>query len=202
MMLPARERNTARAQGMVRSTWTWLDRARSMSFIWFLMGALVGGGLVWVFLSRQSDLRVAEAEFRVQKELEQAQSNANDADLAHRETKERLIALQLQHDALLTRHATGQPEPSEVPLPDGAPLAAMLAQTTGPAPAGDAGDLKRVKGIGPTIERRLKELGVASLSDLAALSPAEIDRINARLDFPGRIQRERWIEQARELLGS
>ena len=58
------------------------------------------------------------------------------------------------------------------------------------------------RGSGRRSKRRLNELGVKDLADLAGLEPAEVDRINAKLDFPGRIQRERWIEQAKDLLGA
>ena len=35
---------------------------------------------------------------------------------------------------------------------------------------------------------------------LAELTPAEVQRINGAIDFPGRIERERWVEQARRFL--
>jgi predicted flap endonuclease-1-like 5' DNA nuclease len=187
-----------------------------MGFIWFLLGALLGGGLVFFFLTRQSDLRVAEAEMRVAKELKQAQDNAADADLAHHETKERLIALQLDHEGLRAEIERARQLGSGGAAKEVEAAPAVAAATgTGPvsslgspalggtpaAPPGDPNDLKRVKGIGPALERRLNELGVKSLADLADLPPGEVDRINAKLDFPGRIQRERWVEQAKALIG-
>jgi predicted flap endonuclease-1-like 5' DNA nuclease len=174
----------------------------------------VGGGAVFFLVTRQSDLRVAEAETRVAKDLEQARKDALDADLAHRETKERLIALQLEYQALSAQQtAASSEEASSVPAASGDEQS-LAASAERPVASGGIGsgispetgstagsrDLKRVKGIGPAIERRLNELGVNSLADLAALSPADVDRINARLDFPGRIQREHWIEQAKALL--
>ena len=176
-----------------------------MGFLWFVLGALLGGGLVFFFLVRQSDLRVAEAEMRVAKDLQQAQANANDADLAHRETKERLIALQLEHERLRAEHETARQDLASRSVPEtagatGAPPTAASGPIPNP-PLGDPHDLKRIKGIGPALERRLKELGVQGLADLANLAPGEVDRINAKLDFPGRIQRERWVEQAKALLG-
>ena len=183
-----------------------------MGFLWFVLGALLGSGLVFFFLTRQSDLRVAEAEMKVAKDLQQAQANANDADLAHRETKERLIALQLEHESLRAELERARQRLAVDSAPDAAEPAAGAAGsrtdppsgagTTSPvAPPGDPNDLKRIKGIGPALERRLNELGVMGLADLANLPPGEIDRINAKLDFPGRIQRERWVEQAKALLG-
>jgi predicted flap endonuclease-1-like 5' DNA nuclease len=175
-----------------------------MSVLWFLLGVVVGGGATFFFVMRQSDLRVAEAELRSAKALEQAQTDARDADLAHRETKERLIALQLEHEAMKARLAAPV-EASTAALATrsrAASLPASAAASPIVSQKAEGRDLKRIKGIGPALERRLNELGVHTLAQLAELSPAEVERINAKLDFPGRIQRERWIEQARDLLRS
>lgn len=61
-------------------------------------------------------------------------------------------------------------------------------------------DLKRIKGIGPAIERTLHELGIVRLRQIAELGEYDIDRIANRLrGFRSRIYREDWIGQAREL---
>jgi|DewCreStandDraft_4_1066084.scaffolds.fasta_scaffold00025_34 predicted flap endonuclease-1-like 5' DNA nuclease len=78
------------------------------------------------------------------------------------------------------------------------PVEPPAPSTDGPRAAPD--DLKLIKGIGPVLERRLHELGVRSFADLAALTPERIAEIDQAIDFPGRIERERWIEQAKELL--
>lgn len=61
-------------------------------------------------------------------------------------------------------------------------------------------DLKRIKGIGPAIEKTLNELGIFRLQQIAELSEYDIDRVANRLrGFRSRIYREDWIGQAREL---
>lgn len=63
-------------------------------------------------------------------------------------------------------------------------------------PAG-ADDLTRMKGVGPKLAQRLNEAGVTSFAQLAALTPAGAEALDAQLgDFRGRIHRDRWIEQA------
>jgi predicted flap endonuclease-1-like 5' DNA nuclease len=57
-------------------------------------------------------------------------------------------------------------------------------------------DLKRIKGVGPKLERQLHALGITSFAQVAALTPADIARIGATLGFQGRIERDGWIEQA------
>lgn len=283
--------------------------------LWFLVGlvaGVVGAGLV---LQRLCDRRVSETEERVAAELARARAEARDADQAHAETKQQLLALQLrfqsleaelertQKEATAARHrlasqedleralneaqatiarlegelsalrtgssaraaseSPAQPPPSAARsaepamraelraleaklamLPAGSSAAALLKQrraelvaklaelpqpvephlpvereehppaprseplptaiAPGPAAQGDAppprDDLKLIKGIGPVLERRLNELGIRTLADLAALSPERVKEIDAAIDFPGRVERERWIEQAKELL--
>ena len=64
----------------------------------------------------------------------------------------------------------------------------------------DHGDLKQVNGIGPGLEKKLKDSGITSLKDLAELSDDDISRIeNDVIRFSGRIQRDRWVEQAKKL---
>ncbi len=71
---------------------------------------------------------------------------------------------------------------------------------TAPSAASGADDLSLIKGLGPKLQAQLAEMGIASLSQIAAWDDAEIDRIDARLGrFQGRIRRDNWVEQARLL---
>ena len=61
-------------------------------------------------------------------------------------------------------------------------------------------DLKLIVGIGPVLERMLHRLGVATYRQIAHWSERDIDEIDAKLpEFPGRIRRDGWVTQAREL---
>jgi predicted flap endonuclease-1-like 5' DNA nuclease len=60
-------------------------------------------------------------------------------------------------------------------------------------------NLQRIKGIGPQNEGRLHALGVWHYSQIASWSRANAQWVGNYLSFPGRIDRERWIEQATEL---
>lgn len=64
-------------------------------------------------------------------------------------------------------------------------------------PGGD--DLKRIRGIGVLVEKKLNGLGVNSYAQVASWTSADIERISRALDLAGRIERESWIEQARIL---
>lgn len=67
------------------------------------------------------------------------------------------------------------------------------------APAG-ADDLQQLKGVGPKLAARLRELGVTSYAQLAHLGETEIVRLDERLGpFSGRVARDRLVEQAQFL---
>ena len=61
-------------------------------------------------------------------------------------------------------------------------------------------NLRLIKGIGPTIEKTLNELGIFRFHQIAEMSEYDIDRVARRLKgFSTRIYREDWIGQARNL---
>ena len=88
------------------------------------------------------------------------------------------------------------PAPAELAAtPSAQPVSAVPAAA--PVPATAASDLTTLKGLGPKVAAQLAEMGITSIADLAALSPAEADRIDASLGtFQGRMARDRWVEQA------
>lgn len=110
--------------------------------------------------------------------------------------------------ASAAKTATPKPPASKASAaPTTAPAASKAAPSakkaaTGKATAtapGNANDLRRLIGIGPTNERLLKGLGVTTYAQIAAWTPDDVKRIEATLNFDGRIERERWIEQAKLL---
>ena len=61
-------------------------------------------------------------------------------------------------------------------------------------------DVKLIAGVGPALEKKLAAQGVTSLKQIAEWTPAEIERIDDELAFKGRIEREEWVEQAKDLI--
>ncbi len=68
-------------------------------------------------------------------------------------------------------------------------------------PLGDVDDLKRIRGIGVLVEKKLNSIGVSTFQQIAEWSKEDIKRVSELMDFKGRIEREHWIEQA-QLLAS
>lgn len=60
-------------------------------------------------------------------------------------------------------------------------------------------DLKRVSGIGRVNEGKLNDLGIFHFSQIGAWTVEHAKWVNGHLAFPGRIQREKWISQAKQL---
>jgi predicted flap endonuclease-1-like 5' DNA nuclease len=67
-------------------------------------------------------------------------------------------------------------------------------------PEGKPDDLLLIKGIGPKLNQLLNSLGIWHFRQIVSWTPAEIAWVNAKIDFKGRIQRERWQPQAAELM--
>ena len=65
---------------------------------------------------------------------------------------------------------------------------------------GSPDDLKLIVGVGPMLERMLQQLGVTTYRQIARWSERDVDEYDAKLpEFPGRIRRDEWVTQAREL---
>lgn len=70
------------------------------------------------------------------------------------------------------------------------------------APRGQPDDLTLIKGIGEKLNGVLHSLGIYHYWQIAAWTPEDAEWVSEHLQFRGRIQRERWIEQCRDLVKS
>ena len=64
-------------------------------------------------------------------------------------------------------------------------------------PGQSSGDLKQISGIGPGLEKKLKDSDITTIRQIAELSDQDVAKLGA---LSGRIQREKWVEQARKLI--
>jgi predicted flap endonuclease-1-like 5' DNA nuclease len=129
--------------------------------------------------------------------------------------KRKRIAAQREADE--NREAAGVPKTADE-TPDERPLIAMPPPIApAPPPLGEplgqnpvamppateepaAADIRQLKGLGPKLAATLAELGITRIDQIAAMSPEELDALDARLGaFRGRPARDRWAEQARLL---
>src|SRR5262245_56743446 len=102
----------------------------------------------------------------------------------------------------ITEILTGGAKPSKQAAPRTAaakPASAEAAPLAAPAGEARADDLALISGVGPKILKALNNLGYTTYAQIANLSAEEIEKIEAEIKMPGRIAREEWAEQAREL---
>jgi predicted flap endonuclease-1-like 5' DNA nuclease len=96
------------------------------------------------------------------------------------------------------------PAPKPVPAPPAPvvkPVVAKPQPVAAPVMAKPAkpDDLKLLVGIGPVNERKLHALGITRFAQIAAWSPKDEASFGEKLEFPGRIEREEWVRQAKHL---
>lgn len=81
------------------------------------------------------------------------------------------------------------------------PVKKAAKKTEAPAAAASAGadDLKKLSGVGPALEKKLLAAGVTTFAQIAAWGADDIAKFDDALSFKGRIEREGWVDQAKEL---
>ncbi|MEM9319800.1 MAG: NADH:ubiquinone oxidoreductase [Pseudomonadota bacterium] len=98
-----------------------------------------------------------------------------------------------------------EPEPAPAAAPAPAPEPVAEADATRPEAldgprGGVADDLKRIKGVGPKMEKLCNSLGFYHFDQISSWTPAEVAWVDANLEgFKGRVTRDNWVEQAKLL---
>jgi predicted flap endonuclease-1-like 5' DNA nuclease len=107
--------------------------------------------------------------------------------------------------------AASAPIPTETPAPLEVPAIAAAAlepviealevaeETAADLVKPSPDDLTVLVGIGPTLAAKLGDLGVSTYADIAAWTEADVERFDKQLKLIGRITRDKWIDQARQL---
>jgi len=114
---------------------------------------------------------VAEAEDNAEAEMEAAKAEAEAAE-----------SKATQADADETGEGEAKPE--------------LLSEARG----GKADDLKKIKGVGPKLEKELNEAGVFHFDQIAGWTAEEVHWADHNLvSFKGRVSRDNWVDQAKEL---
>lgn len=87
--------------------------------------------------------------------------------------------------------------PAEAAKP--AKAAPAKAKPAKAAKSDDADDLSKISGVGPVIVGKLHGEGITTFAQIAKWTDADIEAIEEKLSFKGRVGREDWIAQAKEL---
>ena len=95
---------------------------------------------------------------------------------------------------------TAKPEakPEKKPAKEAKPAAAE-SEALFDTPDGEPDDLKKITGVGPAIEKKLNALGITQYDQIAKFKKADIAKVDEVLNFKGRIERDDWLTQAKDL---
>ena len=157
-------------------------------FLLLLLAAAIGFGIAWLLQATRHARQILTLESEAaasRQACEKCQSKlaALEAGLAalQRASSERIDAIP---DVTSIAPAA---------LVDGARPPALRA------PRGRADDLKMISGVGVKLEKTLNGLGIYHFNQVASWTRENVGWINEHLRFKGRIEREKWIEQAAAL---
>ena len=126
---------------------------------------------------KQAEEEAAEDQARMDKELEERRKRLENLDEKARKKEEELIRVAEKAKTI-------------------------DFGTLGVASASEADDLQKIKGIGPFIAEKLNALGIYKFSQLANMTSEIEDEVNVAIEFfPGRVKRDEWAKQARNLTG-
>lgn len=163
-----------------------------------------GGTLV---TARVDDNRADEAEAIL--------ARHNRVDLIDRRTEYRESGWQRFDDTaepyvapVAPRPKAGAPSAKVVDLKPKAPAAkkpavkkAAAKPAAKPAKKPDVkDDISLIGGIGPVLKDKMTKAGYPTLSSISKLTKSQIASLDDKLALGGRIEREEWVEQAKELL--
>lgn len=179
-------------------------------FILLLVAGLLGLVLGW-YLTRisaansrsdlQARLRASKNDAKaLRSELDALSTAKKNGDIERRLLSDELADLRAQLDAA-ERTADPVAIAADASGAQGSMVDLPVQERMGDEDVGED-NLQKIKGIGPKIAEVLRELGVRRFEQIATWTPEDIDWVNERLRFKGRIEREEWIPQARALVAS
>ena len=80
-----------------------------------------------------------------------------------------------------------------------AKAAAPKVKAAPAAASGEGDDLTQLSGVGPALLKKLNAAGITTFAQIAAWTEVDVAEFDEKLSFKGRIEREGWIAQAKEL---
>lgn len=99
--------------------------------------------------------------------------------------------------APVVEEALAEPVAADAPLDADAPAVVAFELLT--APRGAPDDLMKLSGMGPELVQKLNDGGLFHFWQVAAMTPADISKVDHDMKLAGRIERDGWVAQARAL---
>lgn len=167
--------------------------------IWVLLAIAALFGLLagWIIWGRRSEVNIDTSEAdRLRADLDacRAKHAEKDATIADLRAKQAVVPV-------------AAPEPAVAAEPEGVDYdgdGVIEGKDEGVKPltldaprTGGADDLKKIKGVGPKMEKLCNKLGFWHFDQIAKWTDAEVAWVDANLEgFSGRVSRDEWVAQA------
>ncbi len=149
--------------------------------MWILLALSLGLGLLggWWVWHRPPNKMDEEAD----KELARLRSRIEESEAEKNKLRSQLLEYESQSEQEPAEDNNGAVDP-------------ILYES---ASDGNPDDLKKIKGIGPQLEKLLNEMGIYYYHQIAAWTDNQAEKIDDKLRFKGRILRDNWRAQASAL---
>ncbi|GJL82662.1 MAG: hypothetical protein DHS20C01_22960 [marine bacterium B5-7] len=160
---------------------------------------------------KDEQLSILENKHRYQLDMAEARAAKAESDVAAQE-EERLTRdaelvnrIEQLDTAIRERDETlnelrQRLESSSAMQPPAIPAVTPVHPPANRANRANRDSLQALKGIGPSTEERLNQLGIHTLEQIATLNDADIERIGEKMPtFTTHLKRYNWIDNAREL---
>jgi predicted flap endonuclease-1-like 5' DNA nuclease len=197
----------------------------ALEIIVMLLGAAIIGVVTTYFYMKSKYQKTIST---LQSKLEEAEKSKDrlneDLQAAQKELAEKsdqYAELQKQYDELMKKEkvmeqeaaegkkATSKLHQTEKELKEREELLKRISERKhminysriGTARMEDKDDLKMISGIGPFIEEQLHTLDIFTFEQISKFEKEDVAAVTEAIEFfPGRIERDEWVAQAKELL--
>jgi len=167
-------------------------------FIWLLGAFLLGWILARLFAPNNE--KIVEKEVMVEKRI-----FVDKIIYKEREVKNVAHTTIENHTPIATntiKNIDTKDKASNPSSTEGLTIAASLNFSEfGTAYETDKDDLKRISGIGPSLEKKLNNIGIFTYQQISKFTHKDMADITELITFfPGRIERDNWVLQAKSLV--
>ncbi len=146
----------------------------------------------------EGKLRACEAKCEAHGDYDALKSKIGDLESENADLKQRLAS----SVTMAAAAPTVEKSKDEIAADAQAEVKAALGTKIAAASEEDKDDLKLINGVGPFIEKKLNNLGIYTFEQISQFDDDLILKVTDAIQFfPGRIQRDDWAGQAKELLG-
>lgn len=174
--------------------------------VMLIVAAIIGFVIAWLYYKAKCAREVAalnqqisEKEDEISKCLatnEQLQKELAGMKALHAEAVKENDSLKIE-----LKNVSDELEEKDVVLTRIAQRKHLLDYTSfGKATEEDKDDLKIISGVGPFIEERLNALDIYTFEQVSKFTSNDVETVTEAIEFfPGRIERDEWVKQAKKL---